>query len=286
MKRSPVRPGDGAPSRAGTLLKSNAFRVGIILLSAAIIFGAGAFADRMRDDSDDGVDITLSLEDDLYEQARAAAESGETTAAVALLERVLAEDPGHERAAALLRRLTSAQANQSESGGTSTPDDGATSPGTQPGPDPGDETPDADTPQDDSAFLASVGDLRSLLPEVISGWRRGTPVVDSTDATVSFEPVNPGAISRVVYSVHDRGSAAEAEAFIENTSKMAYPVDGASVPAGVVDGYFGTDGTRLAMVAFARGRFAFEVMVVVPGGDPASAKESAIALAREFEATR
>lgn len=260
------------------LLASNVFRAGVVVVSAAIIFGAWAFAEYGGEDpGPSGPGITLSLEDDLYEQARQAAESGETTRAVTLLERVLAEDPGHERAASLLRRLKG-QVAAADPAGPARPGDTAEDPGGSP---PGDTTP-----RDDSAYLVAAGDLRSLVPDAITGWRRGTPVVSDTDVAVPFEPVAPGTVSRALYSVHDRGSAEAATAFVDTTSMVVYESDGAQVRVGAVDGYFGTDGNRLATVAFARGRYAFEVVVTVPGGTPVSVKEAAIALAREFEATR
>lgn len=293
MERSPVNPVPDSPSRVRALLKSNAFRAGIVVVSAAIIFGAWVFADYVRDDSDNADQITLLLEDDLYEQAREAAESGETTAAIALLERVLAEDPDHEQATALLTRLRAEQAAQADSNGgaggtgeTTSPDDGSTGSGGQTGQSPGDETPPGDAPRDDSQYLAPANDLRALLPDVITGWRRGTRVADDTDATVPFEPATAGTISRVIYSVHDRGSAQRAVEFVENTSKTVFATDGSSVRVGVVDGYFGTDGNRLATIAFARGQFAFEVVAVTPDGVTASVKDALIDLAREFEATR
>jgi hypothetical protein len=131
-----------------------------------------------------------------------------------------------------------------------------------------------------------VNDLDSLLPQVISGWQRGSAEVIESDATVSFTPVSSGEISRALYAVHDRQSPEGALEFIEKTSKVAYPEAGAQVRVGSVDGYFGTDGNRLATVAFVRGRFAFEILVTMPGGNPASQRDAAIALAREFEAAQ
>lgn len=296
MQRSPVDRETENPSRIRVLVKSNAFRAGIVVVSAAIIFGAWAFSDYTRDDPEDSDQITLLIEDDLYEQARKAAESGETTAAVALLERVLAEEPDHEAASRLLRQLRAEQAAQASSGGAGSSGStdpasngggsGITNPGDQQDGQPGAGTPPTDTPRDDSPYLVAASDLRTMLPDVITGWTRGTRVADDTDATVPFDPASPQAVSRVIYSVHDRGSADAALAFVENTSKVVFTTAGAPVRVGVLDGYFGTDGNRLATVAFARGRFAFEVVVVVPDGDIAAVRADAITLAQEFEATK
>lgn len=266
------------PSRTRELLASNLFRVGIVLLAAAIIFSAWAFAEYGREDApseDSGITLTL---DDEYERARQLAESGDTDAAIEILERVLAEDPNHARAAALLSQLQNGDA------ASPTPAGGATDP-QQPNDTP--EPPaDEPEPRDDTAYLVAIGDLDVLLPQVISGWQRGTTEKTEADATVSFSASLPGPASRALYAVHDRGSADGALKFIEDTSKVVYRSDGASVRVGAVDGYFGTDGNRLATIAFARGRFAFEVVVTVSEGAPASARDVTMVLAREFEATR
>lgn len=281
----PSRPGTPEPpSRLRAALSSNLFRAGVVVLSAAIIFGAWALSDARRDETPDGPEIELSL-DDLYEQARRAAESGEDDEAIAILERILAEDPGNERARRLLDSLTGQDGGEGntvpDDGDAGTPDGGSPPGGTSPP-----EEPVEPEPRDDSAYLAPASDLRSLLPEIIGGWTRGTLVSDGTDATVPFSPNTAGDLSRLLYSVHDMGSPEAALDFIEGTSKVAYPHSGAVVPVGVVEGYFGTDGSRLATVAFARGRFAFEVVVTVLDGDPSTHKDAVRFLAREFEATK
>ncbi|MDF1542768.1 MAG: hypothetical protein RQ731_07860 [Anaerosomatales bacterium] len=281
----------GAPTRMRAMLASNAFRVGIVVLAAAIIFGAWAFAQSGRDEApDDGATVVLALDDD-YERARQAAESGDTDKAVEILERILAEDPEHERAAALLRQLRADQVAAADSAGTQSggSGDSATDADGSSSQDPAQpDAPDSAQPRpiDDAALLAPVTDLALLLPQVITGWERGSPLVEGSDATVSFSPTSAGTVSRALYSVHDRGSVEGALAFIENTSKVAFSSNGADVRIGQENGYFGSDERRLATAVFARGRFAFEVVVTVPDGNPASARDAAIALAGEFEAAQ
>ncbi len=277
---SPPRATDST-SRARELMASNAFRIGIVAVAAIFFFGAWAFAELGREDAPSGQPGIQTTLDDEYERARTLAESGDTDGAIALLERISAEDPDHERAAALLRQLRAADATDA-SGDDDT--GGQSGPGTSPE-DPG-GGPGTDEPRDDSAYLVAVGDLDALLPQVISGWQRGTAEKTDVDATVPFTAAPTTAVSRALYAVHDRGSADDAVRFIEDTSKVVYSSDGSTVPVGVVDGYFGTDGGRLATVAFARGRYAFEVVVTVSEGEPASVRDAAIALAREFGATR
>ena len=291
MDRAPAPETPGTTSRMRALFATNWFRVLVVVLAAAIIFGAWAFAESARDEKPDGTDITLTLDDEV-ESARQAAEAGDTDEAIEILERVLAEDPDHERAAALLRQLQRDQASAgSGDAGVQAGDDGdtgtdPTQPGDQDPTQPGDQDPTQPRPIADAVLLAPVSDLASLLPQVVSGWVRGSPLAEGSDATVSFSPTSAGQISRALYSVHDRGSVEGARAFIENTSKIAYARDGADVRIGRETGYFGTDGTRLATAAFARGRFAFEVVVTVPDGGLASARDATVALGAEFEAAK
>jgi len=286
--RSETPQGPDTRLRGRKIFASNAFRVGIVLLAAAIIFGAWAFAEwgpGQREDDDPGIVLTL---DDEYERARRAAESGDTDEAIEILERILAEDPGHERASALLRQLRQDQAaNDAGAGGQTGSDDGA-----GPGDDPGEpsqpqgQEPDQPRPVADSVLLAPVNDLSALLPQVIAGWERGSPVASDTNATVSFSPVNQSALARALFSVNDMGSVDAARAFIEDTSKVAYATDAATVRIGREQGYFGTDGSRLATAVFSRGRYVFEVVVTVSEGTPSAAREATVSLAGEFQASR
>jgi hypothetical protein len=273
------------------LFAKNWFRVLIVVMAAAIVFGAWMFAERTQGDSpgdEDAFEVTL---DDEYEEARRAAEQGDTEHAIEILERILAEEPADERAAVLLRQLRDEQAASGAGGqgGEAQPQPPAG--GEQPqepadGGQPQEPAAPGERPVADSVLGAPVGDIATLLPQVIKGWQRGAPVADDVSATVAFLSADSGAVGRTLYTVLDRGSADGARAFIANTSKVAYSKDGATVRIGREDGYFGTDGKDLATAVFTRGRFVFETTVTVQEGGPASAKAATIALAKEFEASR
>ena len=299
---NPSDPSAEQTTRFRTLLSSNAFRAGIVVLSAAIIFGAWAFAQRTTGD-DTGRDVALELPsaDDLYEQARLAAEEGDTDTALTLLKQVLAEDPDHERAAALLRRLgEEATADAEPADPDAPPDGGDAAPSPPDGgdaapspPDDGNATPappdDGDAPAPGPPappYLDPVSDLGLFLPEVIEGWQRGGLVVNDMTAVAPFSPNREREVTRAVFAVNDRETEAAAKRFVEEVSKRAYPSDGASVKVGVVDAYFGTDGTRLATVAFSRGRYAFEVILTADAVEPRTLRGVATDLAGEFEVTR
>ena len=272
-------------TRMRALIATNLFRAGVIVLSAAIIFGAWALARHDGDATDTGQPLVEGVSGDLYERARLAAESEETATALALLERVLAEEPGHPRARALRARLQDRSAAQDTSagghGGGEDEPNGVPSdaPGADRNGGAGDEEP-----RDDSAYLQPVDPLTRLLPDFIEGWERGQPIESGEDAVVPFSPSVVRGVSRALFSVHDRGSPEGAAAFVENTSKVVYGTDGAEVRLGAVDAYFGTDGSTLATIAFARGRYAFELVITAPDGSVQQAKTVALELAEEFGA--
>ena len=74
-----------------------------------------------------------------------------------------------------------------------------------------------------------------------------------------------------------------AQKFLDGVSKGLYSKDPAVVTVRGVTGYFGTDGTRFATVAFRRGRYVFEV-IVTSSGPPADAKALAEKAAAAFPA--
>lgn len=264
------------------LFARNWFRALIVVIAAALVFGAWMFAEHTRGGSpgdEGGFEVTL---DDEYEEARRAAEQGDTERAIEILERILADSPGDKRASALLRKLRD---EQGASGVGGQGGEGQTQPPAG-GQEPQEPAAPTERPVTDAVLSAPVADISTLLPQLIKGWERGAPVADDVSATVAFLSADSGVVSRALYAVHDRGSADGARAFIENTSKVAYSKDGAVVRIGREDGYFGTDGRNLATAVFTRGRFVFETTVTVQEGSPASAKAAATALGEEFEAAR
>lgn len=275
--------GPDAPSGMRALLANNWFRALMVFLAAAIVFGTWAFADLQRGGAGKGGDeVALELDD--YERARRAAEAGDTDEAIQILERVLAEDPNHESAAALLNKLRGGKGSAAGEGGGGAEGgsgQGAAEQPSQPAP-----APDGPRPIADSVLAAPMRNLDVLLPQVITGWERGSTVVDETAATVPFLPTKTEALSRALYAVHDRGTPERAKAFIDTTSRAAYLNDVATVKIGREEGYFGTDGHRLATAVFARGQYVFEVVATVDSGEVAAAKDATIAMAQEFEASK
>ena len=282
-------PADPTESPMRRMLSSNLFRAGIVVLSAAIIFGAWAFAEHQGRDDDAGrvVELGLDSPDDTYEQARLASESGDTAEAIALLERVLNEDPDHAQAQALLRQLRAGDAAQATSdSGQGAPAGGASADARDNGPPSSGDGGNGSAPPGDDAYMNPVDDLTALLPAVISGWQRDVPIALDDNASVTFEPAGRSPVTRVLFAVNDRGTVKAAQDYIDGPIKRVYSKDAESVTVGVTEAYLGTDGSRIVAVAFARGRFAFEVLLTVHEGAPVDSRGVAIELANQFEAAR
>ena len=134
---------------------------------------------------------------------------------------------------------------------------------------------------------SDVRDTSLKLPPGVAG----TVVELGSDALVTFTPVRgsdiEGSIVRATLTVHDRGDVAKAGVFVASVDKKVFPGDGSTLKVGVANGYFGTDGARLAVVAFPRGRYVFEVVVYAQQGvQPSSLQPAALSLATSLSATR
>jgi hypothetical protein len=89
---------------------------------------------------------------------------------------------------------------------------------------------------------------------------------------------------RFIWTVRDMGSAAKAQAFLTKTSAVLYAKDKANVTVHGAPAYFGTDGASIATVAYARGRYAFELLAP-KGSSLSSAKTAALAAGAMFRDT-
>jgi hypothetical protein len=193
-----------------------------------------------------------------YTDGMAALAAGETTKALALLKSAAAA--GNKSAAERLAEIAS-----------STP-----SPST-PVPAPTDET-----------LSRPVADVASLLPASMTGYTTTKIEKGPDGAIVAFQPTYAGPygkVTLVVLSVLDKGSEAQARAYVEQLSR-AYPANAATVTVGTRQGRFGTDGSHLAAVAFSRGRYAFEAVATASRPDPSIVGDITIAAAAAFPAAR
>lgn len=197
--------------------------------------------------------------DDLAAQAEQAEKSGDTTAALDLAQQALKVDSNNQRAQSVVRRVSSSQSEGGSSSATT-------------------------TAPASNVYASKVTDVKKLLPTTVASWTAGQLVTSKTDPQVTFEPPAGSADAkravRVLYVAHDRGDAKKAAAFVSGVDKVAYPKDAGTVKVGTQSAYFGTDGGRVAVVAFSRGRYAFEVIVTAqPSSTASSLKDLTVRLA-------
>ncbi len=275
IKEEPKRPVSEQAKRSHTRkrIKWVVGIAGTVLLMAGIMFGVWALT-APSEQTRSTVSAVDAEEESrlLYEQALAALESDDASAAVELLEKAVAMDPLNTSARARLESLKNGGGTSSDSGGSSSGD------GNTPG----------DTPDDpDEGFTDSVSDLVLLLPAEVEGYEMGAPLATDKDAQITAEASRrsgPGDRVRTsTFYAHDLGDTDSAKSFVTNQMHTAFPKNSAEVTVNGVDAYFGTDGERLAVVSFSRGRYAMEVIVAAqPGTSPGSLLDLAVEAAEAF----
>lgn len=250
--------------------------VGILALAGVIfIGGALSWEPEPSVPASDTQPSSTQQAEQLADRASAALAANDTTAAAALATQALQLDSGNATAKRVLASAT--KPTPSPAATTSTP--AAAVP----------TTPSA--PRDDTAYAKKGVAQKKLLPTEIAGWSAGAAIAEGGEGLVTFEPnaddPNYGLVTRVVYSAHDRGSEKKAKQFVSGVVKKTYPSDDTAVSVGVVpNAYFGTNGSGSAVVAFSRGRYAFEVTVFSQGLAASELKTTGTKLAASSPAAR
>lgn len=215
----------------------------------------------------------------LATQASEAASRGETQTALSLAEKSLKLDSSNataKRVVATVKNAAAGTSPDSSAPAESASASGAPLPATDPAP--------------AGQYADKVDDLSTLLPTSVSGWRSGSVVARGDDALVTFTPVSTSpeyrTTTRATFTVSDFVTESKAAAFVNDVEKRVYSKSGSTTQVGVVSGYGGTDGSRLFVFAFARGRFVFETLVNAKPGVTADLSAVATALAASFPASR
>jgi hypothetical protein len=256
----------------GTLAKRAGLALLIVIALGAVIFAATALSSPHRAPSNDAAVASVEA-NALAAQAEQLAASGDTAGALTAARKALALDPKNAKALALVTQLTKkigsgGGANNGSGDGTST------TPGTETT-----TTPGSGTATDYAGFDKPVSQLRLLLPVAVNGFDKGTYDTQDKDVSVPFSPLTESpAVRLVVFTVHDQGSHAGANAFVDRVSKVAFPNDAAQIAVGGGSAYFGTF-EHLVTVAFVRGRYAYEVTLTSVPDQPVKLKALATNLA-------
>jgi hypothetical protein len=123
---------------------------------------------------------------------------------------------------------------------------------------------------------------KNQLPVTVAGMDTLRTVGDAASAQTAFEPQGRSPVNLVTATVFDRKTAAGAQKFLTGVTKRVYSKSGTTVNVAGHPGWFGTDGDRLATIAFTNGRYVYEVIVSVPGGNPAAQRAVADRVAVSF----
>ena len=250
--------------------------VAVVLLASVIVVGSMLSSPSRRTPPT----IVLSAQQrsaDDYTRGLVALQSGDTTAAIALLSSAVTLDASNTAAKDKLAEVKAAASKPSSAGSGSTTTT------------PGDSGSATSTPGPTGGYTEPVADLRTLLPTKYKGSALGVALADPSAAIVSGGGSAADSVSRIQWTVFDRGTPAGAQKFVTSVSKVLYgeptdPKDAAThvVTVNGIDGYFGSDGKRLATASFSRGRFAFEVVLTSSSGSPGDLREAAVQAASAF----
>lgn len=241
-----------------------------VLALAALILGMTMFASPDKSGPSDLELASIERSQSMYDDALAELASGDATAAAQLLTRAVELDPNNKKAADKLSELDTAQ--------PSTP---------APVEPTGTVTPPADP---NAGYTDPVADLAALLPKTATGYDMSQPLVTGTDAQVTGEGLRSGPMPGVrtaTFYVHDMGSTSAAESFVDNQTHTAFPSNAADVTVNGLKAYFGTDGDQIAVIAYSRGRFAFEVILAARSGTAVGTLlDPGVASAKSFPSSR
>lgn len=245
---------------------------GIVAL-ALVITGVAALSSPREAPEKTETTAVLTAER-LAQKAEDAASREHTQTALALVAKALAADPDNPTARRLQARLVAESEDSAQAdGGAAQPAAGSAVSAAGP-------------------YDKPIDELATLLPSKFRAWKRGAILSASQTAVVTFEPVmaDPAsdAVVRISLYAKDAGTSAKASSLVDKVYKRAYSKDAAKVSVGVVPtGHFGTDGSQLAAVGFARGRYAFEVIVTAsPGVKPTTLKALALEAASTMPAAQ
>jgi hypothetical protein len=246
---------------------------GVIALALVVLVSA-ALSNPKNEQSPEVKAIAQQMESEsLTDRGVAALSANDTATAETLLQRAVALNPKNQRAVLALTQIRQSTNTASSGGssGNSGSSGGAGSGGSTTG-------GSGSTPSQPTAgpFDKQV-DIAKLLPVAASGFTMYPPQVQGTEAQVSGDPATKGV--RVIWAVHDRGSAAAAAKFITAVSKSAYSKDAKTDTIDGASAYLGTDGARYATAVYVRGRYVFEVLVSL--ATPSADIKSALPMARD-----
>lgn len=202
--------------------------------------------------------------EDLYAKAQEALAAGDLAAAEKLLAEVVAGDAGFRKAATQLADVKAGRKPQPDRGGSQAP--GSSS---------------ATSSPDDEGRLPVSGDMRRYVPEDIPGFTAQSVVVDPVAVSRMYLPKGASDVGQLIIAVEQYTDAAHAKAAIDSGVKRSYSGSPSEVRVPGHVAYFGTDGTRFAVLAFNDGAVLVVFEMYAAKGPPTALKDD---LAKAAEA--
>lgn len=245
--------------------------VGVVVVLAVVILVSAALSTPQSVISARKAGKTLAAQYD--QQAEAALASGDTTSATLYAKSALAVDPNDARAKAVIVKVGSTQTKTQ------------TQTNTQPSNPSAPNTSQNATNTSIGTTTTVTGDINTMLPTKLAGFKLEAPDVSSTDVIAIADPLSSALaarLTRVQLSVHKLSSAAKAAAFVSGTDKHAYPAHGQTLTIKGQTAYFGTYGKNFAVIAFAKGPFVYETILTSITGNPSSLIDVAKTVANSY----
>lgn len=220
-----------------------------VVVIAAVILGLWAFGSARKPSAPTIVLSPQQRSQQALKDGLSALSREQTGTATELLQNALTIDPNNTAAKEALAKLKSGSTSSgSSSSSSSSAKTSSTTTKTQ-----------STAP---AATWETALNIAKLLPTTYPDYSLGTVTKVGSDAVVSGDPAKQGAVvTKILWTVHDRGSDAKASDFIKQVSKTAYAHNGTTIDVNDVSAYFGTDGAQGATVAYVRGRYVFQVEI-------------------------
>lgn len=202
----------------------------------------------------------------LYAAAQADITKGDLAAAKLKLAEIVATDSAF--------RLANKQLSDINAGKKPSPDSGAATRPSSPTtttPKPGDATP--------------TGPIESMMkwtPDKITGFTASKVAADAMSLSRQYAPTGDTAVKSLVIAAEQYRDAKTATAALGAYAKRPFPMNSATITVNGHSAYFGTDGTRFAILAFTQGAVLVQIEMSSKPGEQATLKNALVAVAKQL----
>lgn len=195
----------------------------------------------------------------LYAQAQAAIAAGDLTAAGQKLAQLIAIAPDYPNA--------KAQAD-------------AIKQGKNPGTDAGGSKPSTTTPS--TQPTATAGSLLRWVPDSLAGFSAMKALVDPLQVTREYKPASGSSAASLVIVAGQFRNSTQAKAALKSEVKQRYTKSASTQTVNGRTTYFGTDGSRFAVLGFTSGPVMVAIEMSSRSGSPSQLKSALVKVAQQL----